>query len=243
MLTGRTLPQARDGRSTAFSAFLPAGIGTLAMLGIPAAAMATPTGTYRLAFLSSDAYSGSPASTSIGDYNSFVNTEAGANSALTGITWTVIGSTSKTDAKDNVSCGTVCDDNVPIYLVDGSTEVASSTNALFAATTTTPILNAIREDQFGHSNTSIGAWTGSTAAGTAALGHELGTSQVEAGNATATDGTFLDAAALPYSPNSYGLYALSAPITPSVPEPDSGVALLLGGLAVTHVFRRRRASR
>lgn len=242
MLTGRTLPQARDGRSTAFSAFLPAGIGTLAMLSIPAAAMATPTGTYRLAFLSSDAYSGSPASTSIGDYNNFVNTEAGANSALTGITWTVIGSTSSTNAKDNVSCGALCDANVPIYLVDGSTEVASSTNALFAATTK-PILNAISEDQFGQPNTNIGAWTGSTAAGTAASGNELGPSTVEVGNATATDGTFLDAAVLPYSPSAYSLYALSAPITPSVPEPDSGVALLLGGLAVTHVFRRRRASR
>ena len=123
---------------------------------------------YRLAFVTDDTTDAT--SSDITTYNSFVTAEAALNLSLPSTTWTAIASTSGVNAATNISCGSACDSNVPIFLVDG-TEVATSAAALFAGA----ILNPIDEDENG--NLLYGyVWTGSNADGTAATGNELGSS-------------------------------------------------------------------
>jgi hypothetical protein len=220
---------------------------TAALIGAPGLAMAGTTFTppagvseYRLLFVTADQTAAS--STDISTYNGFVTSEATQNPALPTTTWTAIASTTSVNAVTNVDCGASCDANVPIYLVDGTTLVATSTAAFFGAT----ILNAPSEDQSGNPSYAY-AWTGSNSDGTATTTYEMGGSQGTQVGETQSTGTtvlssFFDAFnGVHRSPSDqYSLYALSGAIEVTVPEPATGSALLVGGLIITRVFRRRR---
>jgi hypothetical protein len=220
-----------------------------ALIGVPGLAMATtftpPPGVsdYRLLFITADPITGS--STVIGTYNSFVTSEAAQDTSLPATTWTAIVSTPTVSAATNVSIGATGDANVPIYLVDGTTLAATSTTSFFAGN----ILAVPNKDQFG--NTVSGtlywsgyAWTGSKPDGSAETGNELGaTGGTEIGTTWLGAGSVIslynDTANGVITPpgDVYSLYALSGEI--DVPEPATGSALLIGGLIVTRVFRRR----
>ena len=216
---------------------------TVALLGSAALADAAPTftppvgvSTYRLLFLTDHGIAG--ASTDIATYNGFATTEAGLNPSLPSTNWTAIVSTPTLDAGINVSCGLWCDANVPIYRLDG-TLIASSTDAFFGglihAPTNLTQLGSTRDEY---------VWTGSQSDGQAFVGREMGGTQgTEQGYDNVSPSVIVDAGTydsfngVNSSPSdTYSLYALSAPI----PEPVTGTAVLLGGLLVTGVFRRRR---
>ena len=50
--------------------------------------------------------------------------QAALNPAFPATTWTALASTAGQNAAANVSCGAACDSSDPIFLVDGTTEVA-----------------------------------------------------------------------------------------------------------------------
>lgn len=233
----------------------PAGVTEYRLLFVSADAF-NYDGTYNAD--TPDGLDGGAGSTSNSDYNNFANTEAAQNTSLPSATWTAIISTPSTSAVAAV-CGVTCDTTVPIYLVDG-TEVATSLAALFN-TGTTALLNAPDEDQFGKANWTK-VWTGSNADGSADTGNEAGalSNNTTLGNSYASDSNFLTngypdycngvTACSNYDPysdpqtsyfNDYNsIYAISDVITVPVPEPVMGSALLMGGIAVTRMFRRRR---
>jgi hypothetical protein len=186
---------------------------------------------YRLAFFTADATMVAKSS-AIATYNNFVTSEAAQNSSLPSTIWTAIASTADENALTNTSCGTVCN-SLPIYLVNG-TEVAVSAASLFAGGGST----TINADQFGNPSGGY-AWTGTNNNGTASTGHELGSADPMLG-ATGFGiqnqfAIFTDSAPT----DQFSLYAISGEIQTTVPEPASGAALLLGGLVITRVFRRR----
>nr|WP_294526158.1 PEP-CTERM sorting domain-containing protein [uncultured Rhodopila sp.] len=221
-------------------AILQISAATAALFGAPGLAMATPEFTppagvsdYRLLFVTADSTTASSAD--ISTYNAFVTNEAAQNSALPATTWTAIVSTPTVNAVTNVDIGANGDANVPIYLVDGGF-ISSSANAFFGGSI--PGMPAV--DQFGNSNQNY-VWTGSNSDGSAYAGYELGGSN---GTGQGIDWISPSFVLSLYgwsdstTSNTYPLYALSGEI--DVPEPATGSALLVGGLIVTRVFRRRR---
>jgi hypothetical protein len=208
------------------------------ILGLPAAALADfmpPAGVmdYRLAFvtdMTTDA-----TSTDIATYNTIVSTEAADNPDLPSTIWTAIASTASVSAASNISCGATCDNNVPIFLVDG-TEVATSATALFEGA----IMNSISEDEFGDVGPNAYVWTGSNSDGSADAGATLGTADPEAGNAfLGTIGGLL-ATQTESADNQLSLLAISGEISAPVPEPISLSLLAFGGIATGLAKRRKR---
>ena len=173
----------------------------------------------------------------VGDYNSFVTSEAALNSALPATSWHALISTTSVNAVSNVSCGATCDANVPIYLPDG-TKVANSLNALFAG----PFSHAPNEDQNGAGRSGF-VFTGSHGDGTMDAGLQAGSGS---GVTEVGDTSYSDSSAISVtqdgSTNNHGIYGLSAEIVTATPEPATGAALLTGGLIVTRVFRRRHTN-
>ncbi len=213
------------------------------LLGAPGIASAQsfsftpPAGvmSYRLAFVTSDTIAAT--STDISTYNGFVTSEAALDTSLPSTTWTAIASTSSISAASNISCGATCDANDPIYLIDGTTEVATSAAALFAGT----ILNAIAEDENANSVAPGYVWTGSNADGSAATGDELGSSNPSFGDTGYTPYLLTIQPPLPYfydSSATLPIFAISGEI--DVPEPMSLSLLAMGGLATGMVRRLRR---
>nr|WP_294553282.1 hypothetical protein [uncultured Rhodopila sp.] len=192
---------------------------------------------YRLLFVTADETTAS--SGNIATYNSFVTGEAAQNTLLPTTLWKAIVSTTSISAAGNVSIGTAGDANVPIYLVDG-TFVTSSTDAFFSQN----IPGEPNENQFGNTNNTY-TWTGSTSSGSAYTSYEAGGQYgTEMGSDYFEPAFVVDSADYDFyngvanSPSDhYSLYALSGEI--DVPEPASGSALLIGGLIVTRIFRRR----
>ena len=169
-------------------------------------------------------------STSIGDYNSFVNTQAGGamfNDTI--VTWYAIASTSAVNAKDNIT-GL---QTTPIYLANG-TKVANdlSVNAggLWSGSLAAPINNTLT------AQLATFVWTGANPDGTGLGGNELGTGGPIAGFSSESASYWI--LAMPgSSPEPLSLYGISEVLTAqtsAVPEPSTYAlfSLGLGGLAL-----------
>jgi hypothetical protein len=220
--------------------------GLACLLGLPTIARADfilPAGVtdYRLIFVTADPTAA--ASSNIADYNSFVTSEAAMNPNLPSTTWTAVVSTDNVDAVSNIACTPDCS-NIPIFLVDGTTEVAVSSTALFNAATAS-LFNGIDEDQNGNIVAGY-VWTGSLSDGTQAIQPTVydGTmgngGPVEYGFIGATDGTAIDSGGAFDAGAEEPVYAISGVIS-NVPEPMTASLLAFGGIATGLVgkFRRR----
>ena len=223
----------------------------LQMSAAVAALLVTPSlahANYRLVFLANaEIIPGSPgvqgSDSFIADYNNYVGYAAGVpgSKVPTGLTWSAIVSTQAVNAVTNLdaTCDATCQ-SLPIYLLDAS-EVAASQADLFGAGGGP--LEGIPINQNGVSSGYNFAWTGSNSDGTAATGFELGSSSPAIGFAEVPS-ALISGGSIP-SLNYEPVYAISNEIVGDpqnflVPEPVSGTALLIGGLVVTRVFRRRR---
>jgi hypothetical protein len=213
------------------------------VLGLPALAKADfvpPAGVtaYRLMFVTSDPIAAT--SSGIVTFNDFASSEAERSSpGLPAATWSAVVSTPSISASDNVSCGALCDSSVPIYLVDGTTEIATSAAALFAGS----ILSSISEDESGNGLPATYVWTGSNSDGSAASGNELGSSDPVIGFPDVASWAldFTVGSSFSFTPSTQlPILALSSEI--DVPEPMSLTLLGFGGAAAGLVrrFRRRR---
>ena len=114
---------------------------TLSAQAITVPVGVNPGETYQLVFFT--AGTTDALSTDIADYNSFVQSEAALNPALTGtdigVTYTIIGSTSSVNANTNAAV------TAPVYLIDGSALIATSYNDFWDGTISHPI----DQDQYG----------------------------------------------------------------------------------------------
>jgi len=199
----------------------------------------TPGTQYQLIFVTSDTTFAT--STTIGDYNTFVNTEAALNATLAafdtmnGVTWSVIGSTPSISASTNaVSTGLV-------YNLE-NIEVASA--GVYGGT----LLAAVGYDENGAASTNA-VWTGSTTTGGIAGGiNDLGQTFPNNGYADVATGAWINDGNAVFSNNGLSLYAISSVITvptsSSTPEPGTlaltaCASLLLIAMRVRKMSERR----
>jgi hypothetical protein len=194
--------------------------------------------TYHLVFLTKEKQNAF--STSIGTYNTFVQSQAAQNSILTGtdqgVDWFVMGSTLNDNARDNAVV------SAPVYLLDGATKVADGFDDIWDGS----VANPIDVDQFGFIVGSPDTlFTGSKSDGTThfdgGVQRYLGsTSNVALGDPTATNSNWISSAFTSVWSDERSFYALSEELT-VVPEPMVG-SLVASGLLVVF-WRRRRLPR
>lgn len=187
-----------------------------------------PGDTYQLAFVT--AGTRNAAFSNISTYNTFVQTEAGLNTSLTGagVNWSVIGSTSNVDARDNALV------SAPVYLLDGSTIIANDFSDMWDGSIDAPI----DIDQFGLTVVTDLVHTGSLPDGTNAGTNSLGSAQNgSVGSTNQTSGAWISNGADQTS-ILRPFYALSEVLTVPVPEPMSGSLIAAGALVM--LLRRRR---
>ena len=195
----------------------------------------TPGTQYQLVFVTSDTTFAT--STTIGDYNTFVNTEAALNSTLAafdianGVTWSVIGSTTSVSASTNApSTGLV-------YNLE-NTEVASS--GVYGGT----LLAAVGFDENGTASSNA-VWTGSTTSGGMAGGiNDLGQTFPEYGFANLATGGWIAGTNGIESDNGLSLYAISSVLTvpqaSSTPEPGT-LGLTVCAVVLLGIFTRSKS--
>jgi hypothetical protein len=151
------------------------------LLGVPvsyADVMTVPPGLnpgdeYRLVFITKDKIF-TATSPSIGDYDSWVTSQADTQATLValGTTWRVIGSTTSVSAKfhtdtDDSPAGP---NGVPIYRLDG-VRIADNYDDLWDGSIQSPLYVAQDGSVL---DTCCGTWTGTSTAGLAVPGSELG---------------------------------------------------------------------
>lgn len=196
-----------------------------------------PGDQYHLAFVTrtvTDAVS-----SDISVYNAFVQSEAAMNPSVTGtdmgVQWFAIAASPTVHARDNAVVGT----NVPVYLIDGTTLIATG----FADFWDDSLLNPISLDQFQMAPPQDEVWTGffmtgGFGEGDFSIGGRVHVTQM--GDRTATDRRWYTANSRRYTePGAY--YALSEVLTVA-PEPG-GVAAILGLAIACPILRRRSRSR
>jgi hypothetical protein len=221
--------------------------GSLSTAHAEAVALATPAGLapgaqFRFLFLTSGTQAAT--STDIGDYNTFVNSQAsGATYEGNVVSWKAVGSTATVNARDNVGgFGT----DVPVYLTNGTKlagdlTTGTSNQGLWSGTLlTTPTIGID-----GNGVTTRFAFTGSNKDGTGLTDKQLGAaSSVQYGDPTFNISTLGWYFTINGMPNSIAanLYGVSSELTVAVPEPST-CAMALAGLAFGgySMFRRRRA--
>ncbi|MBS0644552.1 MAG: PEP-CTERM sorting domain-containing protein [Proteobacteria bacterium] len=217
-----------------------AGMATAALASLPGTADAgfvQPTGVsaYRLMFVTSGTRDAQD--TSFAPYDLFATTQAALAGDLPSATWQAVVSVAVlgvgyVSAATHIACAT-CDATVPIFMVDG-TQVATSTNAMFAGTFVT-FPNQTQTGTVVPGGSYV--WTGSNEDGTVA--RPLGDNEPTFGGVGIVGHIFNYGSSSKV--NHYSFYAISDTIF--VPEPATGLAVLGGGVAVTRVLRRRRAQR
>ena len=202
-----------------------------------AAVVTVPTGLnpgdqYRLVFVTSTTRNAT--STTIADYNSFVNTAAALNSDLDGISWTAIASTNSVNALTNTStagAGT----GITIHLLNDTLFAADYTTLW--TTNAKPSLNITEQGVIG--GTSL-VWAGTNPDGTTNSA-TLGEASARAGKSNVTSGqtqSWWITRANQTNTLEFSIFAMSEVLTVAVPEPSSTALLGLGGLAL--IFRRRK---
>jgi hypothetical protein len=219
-------------------------LGPLAQAGPVVPAGLQPGDQYYLTFLTSDGRDAT--STNIADYNSFVQAQAALNPVLTGtdvgVQWRAVASTESVDAIDNLSLQA----NTPIYLLDGTTEIASGGTQWWSGAHLAPI----NLTQFLTGDTyPFQVWTGTFIDGTASfpLGPSSSPHPTLGGDQSIIDAWVYD---WPHAPVEGGaeairpLYAVSELIT-VVPEPATVWMMLIAGCALfgTAWHRRRKSVR
>jgi hypothetical protein len=215
----RTRPLALAAALLCFGSGLNGRAGAGIVLTTPAGV--SPGESFRFVFVTDDLTS--PSSSNIADYNNFVTSEAqGATYNGSVVSWVAIGSTSSTNAIDNVG-----QSNTPVYLVDGTLVTTSTTSSgLWSGS----LLNPIDEDISGASMKNLAIYTGTTASGVAS-GDPLGNfSNVTEGDSGNTNAKWVDAAAIPnfLSERMYGISQVL--VATSVPEPSTLI------MAATAIF-------
>jgi hypothetical protein len=184
-------------------------------------------------------------------YDNFVSSEANMAGLLTyngsPVTWQAI--VSVTDGTVASAAGRLPTDGVPIFLNNGTTEVAASGAALWN-TATTPLQSSIHLDAAGGtpSGTTTIVWTGTEVNGSSffPLGPASATDASATGSYPATDlGLWVNAGPQPAG-DSERLYGYSSILTVPSPVPEPGVLTLalvgIGGLVGARLARRRRAA-
>jgi hypothetical protein len=173
----------------------------------------------------------SPAnSTNIGDYDNFVQTQAGgATYNATPVSFLAIGSTSSVNAIDHIS-----QTNTPVYLSDGTLVSLSTTpTGLWSGS----LLHSIDEDLTGQvMRTTV--WTGTNQSGTSSAVAPLGSfPNVTEGDDTSITATWvafeLRGVGVPPVVNTEPVYGISQVLTVpggTVPEPSSAVLAVIGAV-------------
>lgn len=206
-----------------------------------------PGDPFRLIFMTSSMRDATSADISV--YDEFVTLAAGNNPLLPTASWRAIGSTPTVNAVDHVACLGVCA-SAPIYNVDGY-RVANSGATLFGG----DLQNAIPFESGASANYYL-VFSGSTNNGIGIPGSELGAAAIDENTAPSSGygwgGTYgasywLDDWVIDQTGGpGLSFLALSGANwgaeTTNTPEPLSG-ALLVSGMAVLALARRRRAAR
>jgi PEP-CTERM motif len=212
--------------------WIAAGLGGRAEAG--GITLQTPTGLnpgdhFRFVFVTDDIRDAT--STNIGDYDSFVNAQAGGatyNGVVVG--WLAIGSTDSVDAIDHVGQATA-----PVYLSDGTLVTTTMTStglwsgALVHQINLDLAANPVPPQNF--------VWTGTNPTGTG-FGGPLGSARPQTGSAIDTGVAWVSSGSSPGG-DSRNLYGISLVLTvpqSSVPEPSTltmlgtalGIALAIG---------------
>ena len=164
-------------------------------------------------------------STSVADYDSFVNDQAGgATYSGVVVNWLAIGSTDSVDAIDHVG-----QTNAPVYLSDGTLVTTSTTPAGLWSRT---LVHAINLDLAGDPVPPFTfVWTGTNPFGTG-FGGPLGSATPQTGSPFDTFDSWIDSGRSPGG-DLRPLYGISSVLTApqSVPEP-SALAMLGTALSV-----------
>lgn len=225
------------GHSEAAAGFV-AGFVVLLLANTSRADIFLPTGLnpgdkYRIAFVTSGIRDAT--SSIVGDYNTFVNTAANASGTLTaplGTTWTAIASTATVDARDNTGTNPSAATGVPIFLVDGSTQIALNNADFWDGSLASPL----NQTEFGNSTSNLFVWTGSSSSGTASVA--LGGLGATLGN-TSFNNSFWTTYATTGTENASYFYGISGELTAHV-TPEPGSLLCLTGATALLAARRRR---
>ena len=203
-----------------------------------------PGDQYRLVFITSGTRDAT--STSIADYNSFVNAQA-ASVSVPGFPtsgWAAIASTASVDARDNTGTNPSGGAGVPIYRVDG-VRIADDYNDLWDGGRLAANLSVTQQgDAYPNTVPPCAsfpyclAWTGTSAIGTAASPLGGPNASSAAGDIFQVDAVNLGSWILGYFDSrvrSYPLYAMSAVLTVSSapPVPTYTVGGSISGLTGT----------
>ena len=224
--------------------FLTVAAGAVVVLGLvtsAAGAIIVPTGLnpgdkYHLAFVTSGTRDAT--STSIADYNAFVQSLADAAGIgnLEGVTWFAIGSTATVAARDNAVVGAT----TPVYLLNGTTKVADGFADMWDSSLDNKL--NLRETLTTYTGS---VWTGSSGAGEIPswgdqwLGDPDGEGPVIGNSNVASSSSWIDNGGEGDPATNLPMYALSEELTVA-PIPEPGTMGLLG-LALGAFFMSRRA--
>jgi hypothetical protein len=227
------------------------GGGARADLTLDTPAGLNPGDQFRFVFVTDGV--GDATSGNIGDYNTFVTTDAsneaggGTNVATymgVTLTWSAIASTIPVAAKDNIF-----QTPTSLYLSDGSL-VATSTETSdptgLWSSLTSPLSHPINED-LTQSLRSTTVWTGTTPLGTSNAPLALGQQTASFGASFQTDNTwvFISSSDSRESRPFYGIsQVLTVPGT-AVPEPSTAIVAVFGAVAFIAygLARKRQAHR
>jgi hypothetical protein len=214
--------------------------------GIMTPAGLNPGDQFRIVFVTDGTITATSSSHST--YDNFVSSEANLAGLLTyngsPVTWQAI--VSVTDGTNAVA--RLPKDGVPIFLNNGTTEVATTGAALWS-TATTLLQSSIHLDAAGAtpSGTTTGVWTGTDVSGSSffPLGPASATDSSATGSYTTTSDLWVNAGPQPAG-TSERLYGYSSILTVPTAVPEPGVLTLalvgIGGLVGARLARRRRAA-